>query len=70
MGMNTKHQSERTEVIAIMKRLLRAVKDIENPYEHDYDNILMLAQHNAFYEGRSQVEDLIEEMLEELKGEE
>lgn len=54
----------------LLQRLLRAVRDIENPYEHDYDNILMLAQHNAFYEGKSQVEDLIEEMLEELKGEE
>lgn len=57
----------KSEVLSMFIELQKNVKDLENPYENDYSNILVLAQHNAFYEGKTEVEDLIEEMVDKFK---
>lgn len=43
--------------------------NIENIYEKDEDNILMLAQHNAFADCFAQYNSLIEERIDALRGE-
>lgn len=56
----------KSEVLSMFSELQRKVKDLENPYENDYNNILVLAQHNAFYDGKTEVEDIIDEMIDKL----
>lgn len=55
------------EVIDLLKKIQWKIKNLENPYESDVDNILLLAQHNAFYEGTEEVKDIIEDTIDELK---
>lgn len=56
------------EVEAMLTELQLEIQELENPYPHDYDNLLPLAQHNAFYEAKSEIEDLVDEKINALKA--
>ena len=59
----------REDVVAMLDEIrLQAEEDIENPYEADHDNILMLSEHNAFADCFGQYNDLIEDKINALKG--
>ncbi len=57
------------EVEAMLTELQLEIHDLKNPYPHDNDNLLPLAQHNAFYDAKSTIEDLVEEKINALKAE-
>lgn len=57
------------EVEAILTELQLEIHELENPYPHDNDNLLPLAQHNAFYDAKSTIEDLVDEKINSLKAE-
>ena len=42
---------------------------IDNPYEGKNDDLLMLAQHNAFYEAKSWIMDIIQDKIDVLEKE-
>lgn len=56
------------KVEAMLTELKLEIQELENPYPHDYDNLLPLAQHNAFYEAKSEIEDLVDEKINALKA--
>lgn len=59
----------KADLKAILEDLrFQAEENIENIYEKDEDNILMLAQHNAFADCFAQYNSLIEERIDTLKG--
>lgn len=61
----------KADMAAMLEDLrFQAEENIENIYEKDEDNILMLAQHNAFADCFAQYNSLIEERIDALKGEE
>ena len=64
-----KHYISKSKVIDMLTEIQKQIKDLENPYPHDYDNILPLAQHNAFYEAKSEIQDLLEERIDEMREE-
>ena len=59
----------KADLKAILVELQLEIHELENPYPHDYDNLLPLAQHNAFYDAKSTIEDLVEQKINELEGE-
>lgn len=59
----------KADMVAMLEDLrFQAEENIENIYEKDEDNILMLAQHNAFADCFAQYNSLIEERIDALKG--
>ena len=42
---------------------------IDNPYEGKNDDLLMLAQHNAFYEAKHWIMDIIQDKIDVLEKE-
>ena len=58
----------KADLKAILVELQLEIHELENPYPHDYDNLLPLAQHNAFYDAKSSIEDLVDEKINALKG--
>ena len=58
----------KADLEAILVELQVEIHELENPYSHDKDNLLPLASHNAFYEAKSEIEDLVEEKIDALKG--
>lgn len=67
------HKSEyeqrlKADLEAILVELQVEIHELENPYPHEKDNLLPLASHNAFYEAKSEIEDLVEEKIDALKG--
>lgn len=59
----------KADLEAILVELQLEIHELENPYPHDNDNLLPLAQHNAFYDAKSTIEDLVDEKINELKAE-
>ena len=55
----------KADLKAILVELQLEIHELENPYPHDYDNLLLLAQHNAFYDAKSTIEDLVDEKIKE-----
>lgn len=53
----------KADLKAILVELQLEIHELENPYPHDYDNLLLLAQHNAFYDAKSTIEDLVDEKI-------
>lgn len=45
------------------------IAKIDNPYEGKNDDLLMLAQHNAFYEAKSWIVDIIQDKIDVLEKE-
>lgn len=45
------------------------IAKIDNPYEGKNDDLLMLAQHNAFYEAKHWIMDIIQDKIDALKKE-
>ena len=45
------------------------IAKIDNPYEGNNDDLLMLAQHNAFYEAKSWIVDIIQDKIDVLEKE-
>lgn len=58
----------KADLEAILVELQMEIHELENPYPHEKDNLLPLASHNAFYEAKSEIEDLVEEKINALKG--
>ena len=56
------------DMVAMLTELQLEIHELENPYPHDYDNLLPLAKHNAFYDAKSTIEDLVEQKIDALKG--
>lgn len=59
----------KADLEAILVKLQLEIHKLENPYPHNYDNLLSLAQHNAFYDAKSSIEDLVDEKINALKAE-
>lgn len=57
----------KADMVAMLTELQLEIHKLENPYPHDYDNLLPLAQHNAFYDAKSTIEDLVDEKINTLK---
>ena len=55
----------KADLKAILVELQLEIHELENPYPDDYDNLLLLAQHNAFYDAKSTIEDLVDEKIKE-----
>lgn len=55
----------KADLKAILVELQLEVHELENPYPHDCDDLLLLAQHNAFYDAKSTIEDLVDEKIKE-----
>lgn len=53
----------KADLKAILVDLQLEIHELENPYPHDNDNLLPLAQHNAFYDAKSTIEDLVDEKI-------
>ena len=69
-GLRTDYENRlKADLKAILVELQLEIHELENPYPHDYDNLLLLAQHNAFYDAKSTIEDLVEEKNNALRGE-
>lgn len=45
------------------------IAKIDNPYEGKNDDLLMLAQHNAFYEAKRWIMDIIQDKIDVFKKE-
>lgn len=58
----------KADMIAMLTEIQLEIHELENPYPHDYDNLLPLAQHNAFYDAKSTIEDLVDEKINALRG--
>ena len=58
----------KTDMVAMLTEIQLEIHELENPYPHEKDNLLPLASHNAFYEAKSEIEDLVEEKIDALKG--
>lgn len=64
-------QRLKADLVAMLEEIrLLAEENIENIYEKDEDNILMLAQHNAFADCFAQYNSLIEDKIDALRGNE
>lgn len=60
----------KADITAMLDEIrLQAEENIENIYEKDEDDLLQLAQHNAFADCFEQYNDLIQEKINALKGE-
>ena len=57
----------KADMVAMLTDIQLEIHELENPYPHDYDNLLPLAQHNAFYDAKSTIEDLVEQKIDKLK---
>ena len=57
----------KADMVAMLTEIQLEIHELENPYPHDYDNLLPLAQHNAFYDAKSTIEDLVEQKIDKLK---
>ena len=55
----------KADMVAMLTEIQLEIHELENPYPHDYDNLLLLAQHNAFYDAKSTIEDLVDEKIKE-----
>lgn len=58
----------KADLKAILVELQLEIHELENPYPHDFDDLLPLAQHNAFYDAKSTIEDLVDERINAIKG--
>lgn len=58
----------KADLEAILVELQLEIHEIENPYPYDFDDLLPLAQHNAFYDAKSTIEDLVDERINAIKG--
>lgn len=56
----------KADMVAMLTEIQLEIHELENPYPHDYDNLLPLAQHNAFYDAKSTIEDLVDEKIKSL----
>ena len=45
------------------------IAKIDNPYKRKNDDLLLLAQHNAFYEAKSWIMDIIQDKIDVLEKE-
>lgn len=57
----------KADLVAMLTEIQLEIHELENPYPHDYDNLLPLAQHNAFYDAKSSIEDFVNEKINSLK---
>lgn len=58
----------KADMVAMLEEIrFQAEENIENIYEKDEDDILMLAQHNAFADCFAQYNSLIEDKIDALK---
>lgn len=59
----------KADITAMLDEIrLQAEENIENIYEKDEDDLLQLAQHNAFADCFEQYNDLIQQKINALKG--
>lgn len=58
----------KADLKAILVELQLEIHELENPYPDDFDDLLPLAQHNAFYDAKSTIEDLVDERINAIKG--
>lgn len=59
----------KADMVAMLDEIrLQAEENIENIYEKDEDDLLQLAQHNAFADYFEQYNDLIQQKINALKG--
>jgi hypothetical protein len=59
----------KADMVAMLTEIQLEIHELENPYPHDINNLLPLAQHNAFYDAKSTIEDLVDEKINALRGE-
>lgn len=56
------------EVVDIVTNILLDVSKVNNPYKADHNDLLTLSKHNGFVDAKAIILDVLEEKIEELRG--